>query len=97
MSQGRAAHRAAELIDQLLRRGVAWDGYTVIAALAAAGLQLADTQAEDMVCSWIPTDLRPVPPEADTIIRTITLTRGDHSRGRSYWLEGLHGPRDAPY
>jgi hypothetical protein len=59
--------------------------------LRAAGLQLIDTRAE-LACRWVDVRERPVPPEADTIIRTLTRTIGEQSWSATYWLEGLRAP-----
>jgi len=59
--------------------------------LRAAGLQLADMRA-DLICRWVDVRERPVPPEADTIIRTLTRTIGEQSWSATYWLEGLRAP-----
>lgn len=59
--------------------------------LRAHGLRLHDTQA-DLVCRWVDVRERPVPPDADTIIRTLTRTIGNQSWSATYWLEGLRAP-----
>jgi hypothetical protein len=59
--------------------------------LRNAGLQLIDTRAE-LACRWVDVRERPVPPEADTIIRTLTRTIGEQSWSATYWLEGLRAP-----
>ena len=59
--------------------------------LRAAGLQLLDTRSE-LACRWVDVRERPVPPEADTIIRTLTRTIGEQSWSATYWLEGLRAP-----
>ncbi|MDR3418862.1 MAG: hypothetical protein P4L83_22030 [Nevskia sp.] len=61
-------------------------------ALRAAGLQLVDTRAGGLACRWVNVLERPVPPEADTIIRTLTNTIGERSWSATYWLEGLKAP-----
>lgn len=69
------------------------DAEGLIALLRAQGLRIADTRGEEMVCCWVSTAYRAVPPEADTIIRTITRTLGDQQYTTVHWLEGLRGPR----
>lgn len=59
--------------------------------LRNAGLQLIDTRAE-LACRWVDVRERPVPAEADTIIRTLTRTIGEQSWSATYWLEGLRAP-----
>ena len=41
-------------------------------------------------------ELHTQPPDADTIIRTITTTRGEQSLSSTHWLDGLRGPRNLP-
>jgi hypothetical protein len=55
------------------------------------GLRLVDTRNE-LSCRWVDVRERPVPPEADTIIRTLTRTAGEQSWSATYWLEGLRAP-----
>jgi hypothetical protein len=62
-------------------------------ALAAAGIGLADLEEQELVCRWVNVLERAVPPDADTIIRTITRGNDGHSTVSSHWLDGLHGPR----
>jgi len=59
--------------------------------LRGAGLRLVDTHAE-LACRWVDVRERPVPPEADTIIRTLTRSVGEQSWSATYWLEGLRAP-----
>lgn len=59
--------------------------------LRDAGFRLFDLR-EDMACRWVDVRERPVPPEADTIIRTLTRTVGERSWTATYWLEGLRAP-----
>jgi hypothetical protein len=59
--------------------------------LRSAGLRLVDTNNE-LACRWVDVRERPVPPEADTIIRTLTRTIGEQSWSASFWLEGLRAP-----
>ena len=83
-----AAWRA---IQSLQAAGVD-DAEQWVALLQAAGLGLIDRTAGTMACRWVPVTERAVPPEADTIIRTITRTDGDQTSVRTYWLDGLRGP-----
>lgn len=64
-----------------------------IEALRAAGLSLADDRHDELVCRWVNVLERAVPPDADTIIRTITRTTNGHSTSTTHWLDGLRGPR----
>jgi hypothetical protein len=59
--------------------------------LRTMGLRLVDTRSE-LACRWVDVRERPVPPEADTIIRTLTRTIGEQSWSATFWLEGLHAP-----
>lgn len=61
--------------------------------LLDAGFRIADTQRDEMVCRWVPVAERAVPPEADTIIRTLTRSVGEQSWSASFWLDGLRPPR----
>lgn len=61
--------------------------------LRDAGFRLADTQRDEMVCRWVPTTEQDVPPQADTIIRTLTRTTGAQSWSATFWLDGLRGPK----
>ena len=69
------------------------DAQAVIDDLGAAGILLGDRQSGEMLCRWVPVDQRPVPADADTIIRTITRTNDAGSMSRTAWLEGLQAPR----
>jgi hypothetical protein len=62
-------------------------------ALSAAGIGLADLDAQELICRWVNVLERAVPAEADTIIRTITRGSDGHSTVSSHWLDGLRGPR----
>lgn len=77
---------------EALQRAGAADPQGVIELLRAAGVDCADRARREMVCRWVPVPERAVPPEADTIIRTITRTSGSHSETSTYWLDGLRGP-----
>jgi len=59
--------------------------------LRETGLRLVDTRSE-LACRWIDVRERPVPPEADTIIRTLTRTVDGQSWSATYWLDGLRAP-----
>lgn len=59
--------------------------------LREAGLRLVDMRNE-LACRWVDVRERAVPPEADTIIRTLTRTVGTQSWTATYWLDGLHAP-----
>ncbi|MET0343559.1 MAG: hypothetical protein ABW252_21285 [Polyangiales bacterium] len=65
----------------------------VVGALAQAGISLADDHADELVCRWVDVVVRPVPADADTIIRTITKTVDGVSYTTTHWLEGLRSPR----
>lgn len=78
---------------QALERARIVDPELLIALLRAAGIGLADLAANEMVCRWVSVSERAVPPEADTIIRTITRTLGERSDSTTHWLDGLRGPQ----
>jgi hypothetical protein len=63
--------------------------------LERAGVALADANEDEMICRWVNVETQPVPPEADTIIRTITTTVGDRTWSTTHWLQGLRGPRSS--
>jgi hypothetical protein len=65
---------------------------TALNALDAARVRLVDTSAGEFVCRWVNVRARSVPPEADTIIRTVTRTKDDASLSNTHWLEGLEPP-----
>ena len=54
--------------------------------------ELAEDASDELVCRWVNVALRAVPPEADTIIRTITKTTNGNSSSSTHWLEGLQPP-----
>jgi hypothetical protein len=60
--------------------------------LRAAGIQLIDTQRGEFKVKWIDVQDRAVPPDADTIIRTITTTVEGVSTSTTHWLEGIQPP-----
>ncbi len=82
------------LAYQALQNAGVPDPDLLIAFLHAADVGLADRKAGQMVCRWVPVSDRAVPPEADTLIRTITRTHGEQAWVTSYWLEGLRSPVD---
>jgi len=67
---------------------------SLLSALDAAGIRLADEQHGELVVRWVNVVERAVPPDADTIIRTITRTVDAHSTSTTHWLDGLRGPPD---
>jgi hypothetical protein len=77
---------------QALQRAQVMDAPDIIALLRAAGVELADRASREMVCRWVSVAERAVPPEADTIIRTITRTLGTQSETTTHWLDGLRSP-----
>lgn len=64
-----------------------------IESLEIGGVLLADNTSDELVCRWVNVTERAVPPEADTIIRTITRTIDGSSTSTTHWLDGLRGPR----
>jgi hypothetical protein len=64
---------------------------SLLLRLREAGLRLVDTRHE-LDCRWVDVRERPVPPDADTIIRTLTRTVGEQSWSATYWLDGLRAP-----
>lgn len=93
MTQADNERRALEAI--VATGATLQDAEAMLRALRAAGLTLADEHADELVVRWIDVNVRPVPPEADTIIRTITRTVDGQSWSTTHWLEGLRSPR--PY
>jgi hypothetical protein len=75
--------------------GNANDARWTLDVLRNAGFTLADERADELVVRWVDVQVRPTPPEADTIIRTITRTIDDHSTSTTHWLDGLRAPRAA--
>ena len=63
----------------------------VLASLRRAELRLLDVH-HDLACRWVDVRERPVPPDADTIIRTLTRTIDGRSWSATYWLDGLRAP-----
>ena len=67
--------------------------HVLLGALKAAGFTLASGGTNEFVVRWVNVIERAVPPEADTIIRTITRTSGDGTQSSTtHWLDGLRGP-----
>ena len=71
------------------------DAQRAIDALHRNGLHVADDHADELVTQWVDVQVRAVPPEADTIIRTITTTVGTNTWSTTHWLDGLRGPRSS--
>jgi hypothetical protein len=72
-------------LSSLLASGIDFDAaQRALAALDGAGY---------LACRWVDVRERAVPPDADTIIRTISRTIGAHSTSTTHWLDGLRGPR----
>lgn len=87
------AHTIAEQRALLALQGRVPDAMLVLDVLRKAGLSLADAGNDELVCRWVNVIERAVPPEADTIIRTITRTNDAGSFSSTHWLDGLRGPR----
>jgi hypothetical protein len=68
------------------------DARRMLSSLFAAGFGLAEQARDELVCRWVDVQERPVPPEADTIIRTITKTLNGNSSSTTHWLDGLRAP-----
>lgn len=79
-------------LEVLARAGFSHGAEAILAALAGDGLGLADERRGELVCRWVNVTERAVPPEADTIIRTLTRTAGEHSFSSTHWLDGLRAP-----
>jgi hypothetical protein len=94
MTRPETAQRAyAALMDAGVQPG---EAQRVLNALSAAGIRLSNETEDELVVRWIDVQAQPVPPDADTIIRTITTTRGQQSWSSTHWLAGLRGPRHVP-
>ena len=91
MQATRGEQRAFQVL--MARFGDAQLAQSALSALRAAGIGLADPDDQELVVRWVNVLERAVPPEADTIIRTITRTSDGHSTVSSHWLDGLRGPR----
>jgi hypothetical protein len=63
-----------------------------LAALERGGPRFADATRAKFVCRWVDVAQQPVPPTADTIIRTVTRTTAERSVSRTHWLEGIVEP-----
>jgi hypothetical protein len=61
--------------------------------LNQSGLNLVDDLQDELAVKWVDVRAQAVPPEADTIIRTITKTNGADTSSTTHWLDGLRGPR----
>ncbi|MEY4575675.1 MAG: hypothetical protein RL701_378 [Pseudomonadota bacterium] len=71
------------------------DAQRALDALQRHALSIADDNDDELVTRWVDVQVRAVPPEADTIIRTITTTVGTNTWSTTHWLDGLRGPRSA--
>ncbi|HEY6882016.1 MAG TPA: hypothetical protein VI299_28500 [Polyangiales bacterium] len=71
------------------------DARWTLDVLRNAGFSLADERADELVVRWVDVQVRPTPPDADTIIRTISRTVDGHSTSTTHWLDGLRSPRAA--
>jgi hypothetical protein len=92
MQATRGEQRAFQVL--MARFGDAQLAQSAISALNAAGISLADQDDQELVVRWVNVLECAVPPDADTIIRTITRGGNDgHSTISSHWLDGLRGPR----
>lgn len=81
-------------LQALTAAGVAQhEAARILVVLQQAGFALADASQQEMVCRWVSIEERAVPPDADTIIRTITTTNNEGSRSTTHWLAGLRSPR----
>jgi hypothetical protein len=79
--------------EALCRAGLdAGTAQAALNALERAGVRFAVTATGEFVCRWVDVRARVVPPEADTIIRTVTRTTNGASVGNTHWLEGLEPP-----
>ena len=83
--------RALAVITQTLGNPVA--ALDVLRALRTAGIELAETRGDSMVVRWVNVTEQATPPDADTIIRTITTTNDAGTSSTTHWLAGLRGPR----
>lgn len=85
---------AQRALDALTAAGISVaDANRTLAALETAGLSLGHAAHNELVVRWIDVNQRAVPPEADTIIRTITRTVNGESWSTTHWLEGLAAPQ----
>jgi hypothetical protein len=81
--------RALQILSRQLGESQA---RAMLDSLRAAGIRLADEQTDELVCRWVDVLERPVPPDADTIIRTITRTFDGRASSTTHWLDGLRAP-----
>lgn len=85
---------AQKAYSALIDAGVhANEAQRLLSALSSAGISLGDEANDELVVRWVNVLSRAVPPEADTIIRTITTTIGQNTSSTTHWLDGLRGPR----
>ena len=82
--------RAAGLVAA--RGGDSFAFSQALNVLREAGIELVDRERGDFKVRWINVQDRAVPPDADTIIRTITRTLDGVSTSTTHWLDGLQGP-----
>ncbi len=88
------SHAEQRALQALTAQGRSFEDATrVLEVLQNAGLRLADEYRDELVCRWVNVLERSVPPEADTIIRTITRTSDGFSSSTTHWLDGLRSPR----
>ena len=81
----------------LTQRGFDRDlAFGVLRALEDSGVGLVDASRGEFVCQWINVRERSVPPEADTIIRTVTRSSNFGSLSSTHWLEGILPPPFVP-
>ena len=86
-------------VQALVRRGTdEYEARRMLNSLISAGFGVAQGARDELVCRWVDVADRAVPPDADTIIRTITRTHGTQASSTTHWLEGLRAPliADAP-
>jgi hypothetical protein len=94
MTRPETAQRA---FSALITAGVhADEAQRLLNVLSGAGISLGVAVDDELVVRWVNVQAQAVPPDADTIIRTITTTSGDQSLSTTHWLQGLRGPRNIP-
>ena len=69
---------------------------TMLSLFDGAGIVLGERRRGEFVCRWVNVLERSVPPDADTIIRTVTLSSGDRTSSATHWLEGIEAPPKPP-
>jgi hypothetical protein len=69
---------------------------SVLQGLQDCGYGFVDQGRGEFVCRWVNVRERSVPPDADTIIRTVTRTSNAGSESSTHWLEGIIAPPFAP-